>query len=62
MYFGRAFDPLIVLLARDTDERRAEVMLTVDNMLTILSFGLGCFGIGFALGLAIGKLSRSKSK
>ena len=37
-------------------------MLTVDNMLAVLSFGLACLGIGFTLGIAIGKLYQSKSK
>lgn len=28
-------------------------MLTIDRLLAILSFGLTCFGVGFALGLAL---------
>ena len=28
-------------------------MLTIEKLLAILSFGLACFGIGLALGLAL---------
>ena len=28
-------------------------MLTIEALLAVLSFGLGCFGIGFALGHSV---------
>ena len=42
----------IMNLARESHERGANDMLSIEKLLAILSFGLTCFGIGFALGLA----------
>ena len=61
-YFEGALALSIMKLARESHERGAKDMLTVDNMLAVLSFGLACFGIGFAIGIAIGKISQSKRK
>ena len=35
-------------------------MLTIGNLLEVLSFGLTCVSIGFALGYALGKIHRNK--
>ncbi len=35
-------------------------MLTTDNLLTVLSFGLACISMGFALGYALGRNNRYK--
>ena len=50
----------IMKLARESHERRANVMLTIENLLGVLSFGLTCVSIGFALGYALGKINRKK--
>ena len=31
-------------------ERRAALMLTIEGLLAVLSFGLACFSIGYAMG------------
>ena len=31
-------------------ERRATLMLTIEGLLAVLSFGLACFSIGYAMG------------
>ena len=43
----------IMKLARESHERGANDMLNIERILAILSFGLACLGIGFALGLAL---------
>ena len=35
-------------------------MLTIENLLSVFSFGLTCVSIGFALGYALGKINRKK--
>ena len=35
---------------RNPMERRATLMLTIEGLLAVLSFGLACFSIGYAIG------------
>ena len=33
-----------------TMERRADAMLTIESLIAVLSFGVGCFSVGYAFG------------
>lgn len=37
-------------------------MLNIDQLLTVLSFGLACLSIGFAIGFAMGRIDRQKQQ
>ena len=37
-------------------------MLTLETLLAVASFGLACFSIGFAIGLAIKKITAPATK